>query len=174
MPNQPPSDQTHAAGGPQYHLAPCTRRGFKPILPDQYAKRTQSTPRRTCGGPKIRNEPNLPLPQPAPQRKNTKRTQFRPANRQKQTANHQKTRNEPNLPYSLLLLWLFWLSTRKPLNNHGLHRPAGGRRPGHLQAQDHRFPQAPRPPFTAAHAPSHRYRMADRLRLLCGLNNLVP
>ena len=62
--------------------------------PPIYAKRTQSQPRRTCGGQKnetnpiyrtgaacrvpiMQNEPNLPTRPPGQQPKNAKRTQFR-------------------------------------------------------------------------------------------------
>ena len=54
----------------------------------KYAKRTQSQPRRTCGGPKIRNEPNFTLPHA----KYAKRTQSQP----QRTCGSQKMRNEPN------------------------------------------------------------------------------
>ena len=40
MSTQPPSDDTHAKGVPQYHLAPCTRRGFTP-------QKTRNEPKKT-------------------------------------------------------------------------------------------------------------------------------
>ncbi len=91
MPNQPPSDDTHAKGGPQYHLAPCTRRGFTPQKTRNEPNKDNARCDRAApvfnphgsGGyandPKMRNEPNSPYraslaPPPAPP-KNAKRTQ---------------------------------------------------------------------------------------------------
>ncbi len=71
MSDQPQSDRTRAKGVPQYHLAPCTRRGFTP-------KNNETNPIFTYQVSRpprfLRNEPNLP-PQPScPMRKTQNET----------------------------------------------------------------------------------------------------
>ena len=59
MSTKPPSDRTHAKGVPQYHLAPCTRRGFTPQL-----CKTNPIPTRLMSRQYrfLRNEPNFQPP----------------------------------------------------------------------------------------------------------------
>ncbi len=65
----------------QFHPAKIRNEpNFIPLVPlalcANYAKRTQFASSPLSADPKIRNEPNLPLPQPGPRSKYAKRTQF--------------------------------------------------------------------------------------------------
>ncbi len=111
-PPHPSLDRTPAEGVPQYHLAPCTRRGFKPNLhrsgPVEDQKMRNEPNLAPAQHPKERNEPNSHTPgvQPPPisakrtqstvsppghDPKNAKRTQFHP----RRTCGGPKMQNEP-------------------------------------------------------------------------------
>ncbi len=93
VPNQPPSDRTHAKGGPPMinlglsaEDAPHTQiYETNPICPTPMSKRTGNPPVADPTDPKMRNEPNLS-----------------PANSQSPTAKSCFLRNEPNSPFTRL------------------------------------------------------------------------
>jgi hypothetical protein len=71
-----------------------------PAHDPKYAKRTQfhpgQRPKANSQQPNMRNEPNLPLPQPSPRSNYAKRTQFHPGQRPKANSQQPNMRNEPN------------------------------------------------------------------------------
>ncbi len=83
-----PSDRTHAKGVPQYHLAPCTRRGFTPkkreTNPKSNARRRRAS---TYITPRFhrRGTPPDPDQSPAPQKCKTNPIPPRPTTKKRKT-----------------------------------------------------------------------------------------